>query len=206
VTARIVLVDVGMGNLRSVERALEETGQSVEMVRSGDPDVVRKADLIVFPGQGAFRDCARALDSGLREAITSHIRSGKPYLGICLGMQALFVSSEEADESCRGLSVFEGTVKRLVPSLGIKIPHMGWNTVEPTSNRAFLQREPEHFYFVHSFVVVPEDESLVAGTTEHGQRFVSAIAKDNLFAVQFHPEKSQGAGLALLGRVLRSFL
>ncbi len=202
----LVVVDAGMGNLRSVERALEEAArrvsQSVKLTRSGDPNVVRAADVVVFPGQGAFRDCARALDGGLREAITGSIAAGKPYLGLCLGLQALFATSEEAGESCRGLAIYGGTVRKLEGAPGVKIPHMGWNTVEPERRGGLLGDSAEHYYFVHSFVVVPSDPSLAAGTTEHGSRFVSAVERDNVFATQFHPEKSQSAGLSLLGRFL----
>lgn len=197
-----------MGNLHSVERALLEAerrvGRQVAVVRSADPEVVRRAEAIVFPGQGAFRDCASALDRGLRDALSDALRAGTPYFGICLGLQVLFVSSEEADASCRGLGWLAGTVKRMSASPGVKIPHTGWNTADPTTARGLLAAEPEHYYFVHSFAVAPDDERVVAATTTHGERFVSAVSKDNVFAVQFHPEKSQDAGLALLGRFVGS--
>ena len=199
------MVDAGMGNLASVERALRSSagvaGESVELSRSGDPDVLRAADGLVFPGQGAFRDCARALDAGLREAIGESIAAGKPYLGLCLGLQVLFASSEEApDPSARGLGILPGVVARMKGSPGVKIPHMGWNTVEPLKPSRVLFGAPEHFYFVHSFAVVPADDACVLGTTTHGATFVSAVERDNVVAFQFHPEKSQAAGLALLAR------
>ncbi len=200
---RVVLVDTGMGNLASVDRALtlaaKRADKSIAITASGDPDVVRHADVVVFPGQGAFRDCARALDHGLREALHESVRAGKPYLGLCLGLQILFVSSEEApDPNSRGLGIFDGTVKRLHSAPGIKIPHMGWNTVEPVRASPFLSETPEHYYFVHSFAVAPTDGSITLATTTHGKSFVSAVAKDNVLAVQFHPEKSQNVGLELL--------
>jgi glutamine amidotransferase len=178
---------------------------------------VRRADAVVVPGQGAFGDCARALAaSGLGEAVLEKIRAGAPYLGICLGLQVLFSSSAEAP-GCAGLGVLEGEVVRLAPGTDeltgapLKVPHVGWNTVEagPAAAaiagggaRGILPAAPAHFYFVHSFVVAPKDPRVVAGTTEYGARFVSAVAKDNVFACQFHPEKSQREGIALLRRFL----
>ena len=207
----VVVVDTGLGNLRSVVRALEEAARraSVEtaIAIETSPDAVRKADAIVVPGQGAFRDCARALDAGMGDALHEAIGRGTKYLGLCLGLQVLFESSEEAP-GCAGLGIFPGHVRKLgahIDASGrpLKVPHVGWNTVEPTSHRGLLAAGPEHFYFVHSYVVAPTDDSIVAGTTTHGERFVSAVAKDNVMAVQFHPEKSQSAGLALLERFLR---
>jgi glutamine amidotransferase len=164
-----------------------------------------------MPGQGAFRDCSRALaQGGLGDAVRAHLESRRPYLGICLGLQVLFGSSEEAP-GCGGLGVVEGRVVRLrggVDAAGAKleVPHVGWNTVRASETRRGLLPEghPRHFYFVHSYVVVPADAGIVAGTTEHGERFVSAIAFDNVFACQFHPEKSARDGLALLERFLAS--
>jgi glutamine amidotransferase len=207
---KIVVCDSGVGNLRSVERALVAAGARGVAV-SRDAAAVRQADAVVVPGQGAFRDCARSLaSSGLGEAIREKIRAGAPYLGICLGLQVLFGSSEEAP-GCAGLGVLEGEVVRLSPGTDaltaapLKVPHVGWNTVEPGAARSpLLPASPSHFYFVHSFVVAPKDASVVAATTEYGARFVSAVAKDNVFACQFHPEKSQREGLALLRRFLGS--
>lgn len=213
---RIVVCDVGIGNLRSVERALLEACRlsgkldraHVEVTH--DPARVANADALVMPGQGGFGDCARALSAGLGDAVRGHLAAERPYLGICLGLQVLFESSEEAP-GCAGLGVLAGKVVKLsagvdeVTGAALKIPHTGWNQAEPTENRGLLRAgAPEHFYFVHSFVVVPSDRAVVAATTEYGERFVSAVAYGNVFACQFHPEKSQRAGLALLERFLAS--
>jgi glutamine amidotransferase len=208
---RIAVCDVGLGNLRSVERALREAlrGRAGDIEVTRDPARIRAADRLVMPGQGAFRDCALALSGPLGEAVLAHVTAERPYLGLCLGLQILFESSQEATGSA-GLGVLKGHVVRLkggtdpMTGAALKIPHVGWNTVEATGNRGLLASRDEHFYFVHSFVVVPDDPTVVAGTTEYGERFASAVALGNLFACQFHPEKSQRAGLALLERLLAS--
>lgn len=198
---RVTLLDTGLGNLHSVERALRTAGAKDVAVVT-DADAVRRAEALVVPGQGAFRDGSRALAGGLGEAIAERVRAGAPYLGICLGMQLLFPSSDEAP-GCAGLGLLGGRVRRLAPSApDAKVPHTGWNTVEPRGE-SILPREPAWFYFVHSFVVVPDDESVVCGTTEHGgDRFASAVRLGDVFACQFHPEKSQIEGLRLLSRWL----
>lgn len=214
----IALVDLGMGNLRSVERALaraaEDAGVACAVVRTGDPAAVAAADKVVVPGQGAFRDCAAALAAGLGDALREQIRKGTPYLGICLGLQALFERSEEAPGTA-GLGVFAGEVVRLPdglrdPATGevLKIPHMGWNQVrlarEATGPLAVLGGEPApHLYFVHSYHAVPADPAVVAAIAEHGpHRITAAVARENVTATQFHPEKSQEIGLRLLGAFL----
>ncbi len=179
----------------------------VEVTR--DPARIANADKLVMPGQGGFSDCARALSAGVGDAVRTHLAAERPYLGICLGLQVLFESSEEAP-GCAGLGVLAGQVVKLgtgvdaVTGAPLKIPHTGWNQAEPTENAGLLSARGEHFYFVHSFAVVPRDPAIVAATTEYGSRFVSAVARDNVFACQFHPEKSQRAGLALLERFLAS--
>ncbi len=214
---RVALVDLGMGNLRSVQRALEraaaDEGASIEVSISADADLIARADKVVVPGQGAFRDCAAALAGALGEAIRERIARGTPYLGICLGLQALFARSEEAPGAA-GLGVFEGVVQRLAegaidPGTGerVKIPHMGWNEVEilraEGALSAFVGERP-YFYFVHSYHAVPADPGLVAATCQHGpHRITAAVQRDNVLATQFHPEKSQEAGLRLLGAFLR---
>jgi glutamine amidotransferase len=196
VKKKVTLVDTGLGNLHSVERALRKAGAEVVVAAE-----VADCDAIVVPGQGAFRDCTSALAGTLGEAITEHVRAGKPYLGICLGLQALFESSDEAP-GCKGLGIFAGHVRKLAPkSPADKVPHTGWNVVEGTHP---ILPKSAYFYFVHSYVAEPNDRSIICGTTTHGSdRFVSAVAKDNVLAVQFHPEKSQREGLLLLERWLK---
>jgi imidazole glycerol-phosphate synthase subunit HisH len=210
---RVVVCDVGIGNLRSVERALLEAcslaGRHDDVEVTRDPSRVASADRLVMPGQGGFGDCARALGAGMGDAVRAHLAAERPYLGICLGLQVLFESSEEAP-GCGGLGVLPGRVVKLedgtdpLTGSSLKIPHTGWNVADPTSNAGLLSGRPEHFYFVHSYVVAPSDPAVVAATTDYGQRFVSAVAFKNVFACQFHPEKSQRAGLALLERFLAS--
>jgi glutamine amidotransferase len=192
----IAIVDYGMGNLRSVEKGFKKVG--IESVVTSDARGIDDAKGIVLPGVGAFRDCIRNLtDLSLTDAVVRAIQKGKPYLGICLGLQVLFSESEEFGR-CAGLDIFRGKVIRFGP--GLKVPHMGWNNV------AILKRPPilgaiednAFFYFVHSFYVVPEDTGIVAGTTDYGETFTSMIWKDNVFATQFHPEKSQDLGLMIL--------
>jgi glutamine amidotransferase len=163
-----------------------------------------------MPGQSAFGDYARALSGDLGQAVREHLQAGRPYLGICMGLQVLFGSSEEAPE-CPGLGILEGRVVRLQagvdPSTGspFKVPHMGWNQVETAGNAGLLEPGKHyHFYFVHSFVVEPADQRVVAATSHYGVPFVSAIAYENVFACQFHPEKSQRVGIALLERFVSS--
>jgi len=199
----VVVVDLGLGNLRSVARALERADARVTV--SGDVDVLRRAARLVVPGQGAFRDCAAALDGAMGEVLRERIAAGTPYLGICLGMQALFASSEEAPGAA-GLGVFAGSVLRFPADLSeaesharLKVPHIGWNEVRGAHP---LLPESARFYFVHSFYCAPEDTSLIVGTADYGDIFCAAIARDNVFACQFHPEKSQDAGAAVLERFL----
>jgi glutamine amidotransferase len=206
--AVVAVVDVGHGNLRSVERALVRAGgDGVRVSIARDADAVARADKVVVPGQGAFRDCAAALADGrgIGQAVRAAIAKGTPYLGICLGMQVLFESSDEGDSGA-GLGVLAGSVKRLPDrdpgGAQLKIPHVGWNTVTPRGESAVLPAAPTWFYFVHSYAVVPRDPSVIAATTDYGAPFVCAVAKDNVLAVQFHPEKSQAAGQALLTRFL----
>jgi glutamine amidotransferase len=207
---RIVVCDVGLGNIRSVERALQEAGrgQRAQVEVTHDPARVAGADKLVLPGQAAFRDYAQALRGALGDAVRAHLDAGRPYLGICMGLQVLFGSSEEAPD-CPGLGILEGTVVKLHGGLDpangapLKIPHMGWNVAEPSHCPGLLDAA-RHYYFVHSFVAAPKDPKIVASTTVHGTRFVSAIAYDSVFACQFHPEKSQREGLALLERFIGS--
>jgi glutamine amidotransferase len=201
-TGRVAIVDLGLGNLHSVAKAFERAGANAEL--SSDPDVLLRADRLVMPGQGAFKECAHVLNGEIGEAVRSWIDSGRPYLGICLGMQALFEASEEAPGE-KGLGIFPGTVKRFDADLRdaegrrLKVPHIGWNQIESTHP---VFENGEWYYFVHSYYCVPDDERLVAATTDYGATFCSAIARDNVMACQFHPEKSQHAGARLIGHFL----
>lgn len=200
----VVVLDIGMGNLRSVTRAIERADGRPLVTE--DPAKVAGASRLIVPGQGQFRDCARELSDGLGDAVRAFIATGRPYLGICLGMQALFASSEEAPGE-RGLAILNGAVKRfpheMRSSAGerLKIPHMGWNRIE--SNGHPLLEGQSWFYFVHSYYVAPENVAEVVAESEHGIRFCAAVARDNVFACQFHPEKSGAAGHALLTRFLK---
>lgn len=204
---KIALVDVGLGNILSVERAFHAAAGRLplELVRTRDPDEVRVSDGVVVPGQGAFGDFSAALRGGLGDALRERIDAGRPYFGICLGLQLLLTDSEESPGSA-GLGVFPGRVRRLhhVGASGERlcIPHMGWNTVRRSVPSAVLDETETHYYFVHSYVADPEDPSIVVGTTEYGVSFVSAVERGPLFACQFHPEKSQHAGLTVLRRYL----
>jgi len=200
----IAIVDYGMGNLRSVEKGFQKVGVDARVTSS--PQVIDDAEAVVLPGVGAFRDCIRNLtDLSLTDAIVRSIRKGKPYLGICLGLQVLFSESEEFG-TCKGLDVFRGKVIRF--GTGMKVPHMGWNTVTLTNRPPVFNgiEDNAYFYFVHSYYVVPKDKSIIAGTTDYNGSFTSMIWKDNVVATQFHPEKSQGLGLRILegfGRFIR---
>jgi len=200
----IAIVDVCSGNLRSVQRAIAKVGGDVVVTR--DPEVVRRADKIVVPGQGAFGVFMRSLgERGLGEALREAIASGRPYLGICLGLQILFDSSEEqaheASGVVQGLGAIPGRVVKLRPTdPHLKVPHMGWNRVERLAPEPMLAGLPDdaHVYFVHSHHAVPDDRSLITLVADHGLPITAAIRKDHLFACQFHPEKSQAVGLKIL--------
>jgi len=204
----IAVIDYGMGNLRSVHKALVHLGAKARIVR--DPDALAEARAMILPGVGAFRDCMENLRGrGLAEALVQEIRSGKPYLGICLGLQVLFSESLEFGR-CPGLGLIPGRVRRFAFEPGteaarLKIPHMGWNSIRKLRPVPLLAdvADGAYFYFVHSYYVEPEDTSVVAAVTEYGVPFPSMIWRDNLFAVQFHPEKSGPAGLAILRTMLR---
>ncbi|MFM9962022.1 MAG: imidazole glycerol phosphate synthase subunit HisH [Planctomycetaceae bacterium] len=194
----IKIVDYGMGNLRSVQKAFEKLGHAAEIC--DQPTQLRAADKLVLPGVGAFRDAIHELRRKEMVApILDHLASGQPFLGICLGLQLLFDVSYE-DGEWPGLGIVPGKVVRFQDQPGLKIPHMGWNQLQITGEPALLANNPRdaHFYFVHSYHVVPTDRSIVIAESEHGERFVAAIGRGNLWATQFHPEKSQKHGLQLL--------
>lgn len=194
----ISIVDYGMGNLRSVQKAFEKLGIAAKIVTT--PEEILRAERLVLPGVGAFRDAIHELQrQELVDPIKSHIQADKPFLGICLGLQMLFDISYE-DGEWPGLGVIPGRVVRFAEHPELKVPHMGWNQLEVVGEPRLLQGIPRdaYFYFVHSYFVEPQDDSVIAARTEYGQRFVSMIARGNLFATQFHPEKSQAVGLKLL--------
>jgi glutamine amidotransferase len=197
----IALLDYGSGNLRSVHKALLAVGADVRLVQH--PDAIGDARGMVLPGVGAFDDCINALRrQDLLEAARQFILSGKPFLGICVGYQALFEASEEFNSCAAGLAVFQGKVVRFPEAHGLKIPQIGWNQVEIVRPDCPLYRNipsGSYFYFVHSFYPQPQEASIVATYTDYGNRFASSVWNNNVFATQFHPEKSQNAGLQLLG-------
>jgi len=196
----IAILDYGMGNLRSVEKALQKVG--AQTLVTSEPEKVLIAEGLVLPGVGAFKDCMRNLkEYGLIDALYQFIQSGRPFLGICLGLQLLFSESTEFG-LYKGLDIIKGKVVRFPQGSTVKVPHMGWNTVKIEKEVPFLQdiEDESYFYFVHTYYVIPEDESIVATTTNYGVKFVSSICHNNIFACQFHPEKSQELGLKILRR------
>ena len=195
----IALLDYGAGNVRSVQKALTAAGGEVALVSK--PDNVASAAAVVLPGVGAFDDCVNAMQrQELFAAAKDFIATGKPFLGICVGYQALFERSEEFNSCAAGLGIFDGSVVRFAEN-GIKVPQIGWNEVEFEKPECPILKGIEsgsHFYFVHSFFPKPVDESIIATHTTYGETFASAVWRDNVFATQFHPEKSQKLGLKLL--------
>jgi glutamine amidotransferase len=204
----VAVIDYGMGNLHSIAKALQRAAPEADVQIVADADVILQADRVVFPGVGAIRDCMQALKlSGLSTVIQS-VAKTKPLLGICLGMQALLTDNEENGQT-ECLNIISGHVVRfpdtLMDSHGnkLKIPHMGWNKVQQRPHPLWNKiPQDSRFYFVHSYYAVPDDNSVVAATTDYPDAFACALAQDNIFAVQFHPEKSQAVGLQLLNNFL----
>jgi glutamine amidotransferase len=195
---QIVIVDYGMANLRSVQKAFEKVGHNALI--TSDPNRIAEAHHLVLPGVGAFRDAiARLRETDLATPIVEHIHSGKPFFGICLGLQLLFTTSYE-DGVYQGLNLFPGEVVCFPDAAGLKVPHMGWNQLHLRRRAPHLLDLPDQaaVYFVHSYFVVPQDASLIATETDYPTPFTSAIWHDNVFATQFHPEKSQRVGLSIL--------
>jgi glutamine amidotransferase len=200
----VAIVDYGMGNLRSVEQALCHVAPTADIVVTDDASVIAQAGRVVFPGQGAMPDCMRELDArGLRNAVIDAAQT-KPFLGICIGLQMLFEHSAEGDVP--GLGVLSGDVLRFAGGMQdaegnkLKVPHMGWNQVRHQTDHPLWNgiAQDARFYYVHSYYVKPQDQSLIQATSDYPVPFVCAVARGNLFGVQFHPEKSQAAGLKLL--------
>lgn len=192
---QVVVIDYGMGNLHSVSKALETVADSEKIIISSDLGVIKSSDKIVFPGVGAIKDCMAAFSEDLKETVLEEIGK-KPTLAICVGMQMLLESSEE-NEGVKGLNILDGKVTKIKSSDEIKVPHMGWNKVRFLKDHFLFNNIPDSsfFYFVHSYCCLSSEDALTE--TEHGENFISSLAKDNIFAVQFHPEKSQTVGLDL---------
>ena len=211
-TSTVALIDYGSGNLRSAEKALWEaarrSGAEAQIVTTADPDAVAAADRVVLPGVGAFTACMDALEArpGLIEAMETAVRGrGVPFLGVCVGMQLMATRGLEFGERA-GLDWIPGEVRRLEPAdPHAKVPHMGWNTLEPARPHPLFAGAPAetHMYFTHSYAFTPDDPQAIVASTDHAGRFAAAVARDNMAGVQFHPEKSQDAGLALIGRFLQ---
>jgi imidazole glycerol-phosphate synthase subunit HisH len=199
---KIAVVDYGMGNLRSVSKAVEHVAPQAEVLVTADPERILSCERVIVPGQGAMPDCMRQLAaSGAREAVIDAARR-KPFLGICIGLQMLFERGEEGDTV--GLGILAGRVPRFRVK-GLKVPHMGWNEVIQQRPHALWAgiADRSRFYFVHSYFPAPDDPAIVAATCVYGAPFTCAVARDNIFAIQFHPEKSQSAGLQLLSNFVR---
>jgi glutamine amidotransferase len=195
---RISIVDYGMGNLRSVQKAVARVAPGAQVRLTDDPGEIRGADRVVFPGQGAMPECMHAFNErGLGEAVADAARS-KPFLGLCIGQQMLFEHSEEGDTP--GLALLPGVVRAFAHKPGLKIPHMGWNEVWQAAAHPLWKgiADGSRFYFVHSYYCEPKEPAHTAASTRYPDAFTSAIARDNIFATQFHPEKSSVAGLQLL--------
>jgi len=192
----IAIVDYGMGNIHSVQKALERMGGSTKIVNK--PAEISRAGKLVLPGVGAFDDAMSELEKqGLIPAIKEFINSGKPFLGICLGMQLLFEKSQEAKRS-KGLDIFKGEVKLFQPAKGLKVPHMGWNQLKIKTNCILLKDIPDnsYVYFCHSYYPAPEDKEVIAATCDYGEEFAAVLCKGNVYATQFHPERASQWGLA----------
>jgi glutamine amidotransferase len=202
--SKIVIIDYGMGNLRNVQKGFEWVGFETRVTRNKKE--IEMASAIVLPGVGAFKDCMDNLEKfGLIEPLLRSIEKGKPYLGICLGLQILFSESEEFGFQ-KGLDLIRGKVVRFKADQEHKVPHMGWNSIEMKMEVPFLQgiESGDFFYFVHSYYVRPEEHQWASTITDYGSPFVSSIWKENLFATQFHPEKSQEKGLRILENFAKS--
>ncbi|MEI8208266.1 MAG: imidazole glycerol phosphate synthase subunit HisH [Methylococcales bacterium] len=204
----VAVIDYGMGNLHSIAKALQHAAPHVDVHIVSDPELILKADRVVFPGVGAMRDCMQALNETQLAEVIKEVAKSKPLLGICLGMQALLTDSEENGYT-KGLNILPGHVVRFSDSLQntqgnhLKIPHMGWNQVYFSSHPLWDKiQQNSRFYFVHSYYEIPNDATLITATTEYPTAFACALAKENVFAVQFHPEKSQAVGLQLLNNFL----
>lgn len=199
----IAIIDYGMGNIHSVQKALERMGASVKVTNK--PQEIARAEKVVLPGVGAFDDAMSELKKqGLIDAIKDFVKSGKPFLGICLGMQLLFEKSQEARIS-GGLGILRGEVKKFKPAKLMKVPHMGWNQLKFENKCKLLKNIPDnsYVYFCHSYYPVPQDKTVIAASCNYGREFAAIVSKDNVYGTQFHPEKSQETGLAMLNNFVK---
>lgn len=195
----VAIIDYGAGNLHSVKNALDYIG--AEWVITRDKDTIKNASHIILPGVGAFGDAMDCMkESGLVDTIKEAALSGKPFLGVCLGLHLLFEESEESPNA-RGLGIFKGKIRR-IPDCGLKIPHMGWNNIECAKDSKILSKDKPFVYFVHSYYIDPEDKDIISSYTEYGEKLPVSVEKDNIFAVQFHPEKSGDAGIEILRKFI----
>jgi glutamine amidotransferase len=195
----VAIIDYGAGNLHSVKNALEFLG--AECIVTSDRDEILSADHVILPGVGAFGDAMKSLEErGLKEVVRSAADGGRPFLGICLGLQLLFESSEESP-GVEGLGIFKGSVAR-IPETGLKIPHMGWNNIRLKKESKILPSDNPYVYFVHSYYIKPENNDIVSASTEYGAELDVAVERGNVFATQFHPEKSGSVGMEILKNFL----
>ena len=195
----IAIIDYGVGNLKSVEKAFQFIGS--DAIITSDTETILKADAVVLPGVGAFSDAMQNLHkAGMVDVVKKTIAENKPFLGICLGMQLLFDYSEEGGERVEGLGIFKGSIKQLSPDMNLKVPHMGWNSLKIRDNSSLFKKLPEnpYVYFVHSYYLTADNKDIVSATTCYGTEFDVAVGKGNVFATQFHPEKSGEIGLTIL--------
>lgn len=195
----IAIIDYGAGNLHSVKNALDYMG--AQWVITRDRDTIKNASHVILPGVGSFGDAMECMrESGLIDTVKGVALSGKPFLGVCLGLHLLFEESEESP-GAKGLGIFKGKIRR-IPDCGLKIPHMGWNNIECSKDSKILSKDNPFVYFVHSYYIDPEDKDIISSYTEYGEKLPVSIEKDNIFAVQFHPEKSGDAGLDILKKFI----
>ena len=198
----IAIIDYGAGNLHSVKNALDYIG--AESIITGSADEILRADKVILPGVGAFGDAMKCLEKNrLTDTVRAVCSGGKPFLGICLGLHLLFEESEETPDA-KGLGIFKGRVVK-IPDAGLKIPHMGWNSINVTKDSKILKDigDEPYVYFVHSYYIQPEDKDIVSAYTEYGERLDIAVEKDNVFALQFHPEQSGDTGMTILKNFTR---
>lgn len=199
----IAIIDYGAGNIQSVYKALKYLG--IDCAITSDKNEILNADGAILPGQGEFSDCMNSItESGIKDTVMEFINTGKPFLGICVGLQLLFEGSEESPDT-KGLGIFKGIIKRIPNGEGLKIPHMGWNSIDIVKNDKLFNGvdNGSYFYFVHSYYLDAEEKDIVSTQTEYGVKIDASVSRDNIYATQFHPEKSGEIGLKLLGNFIQ---